>query len=143
MPEELVPRVEALEHTADAGIVVYARTLAELFELAARGMCALMVDPESVDEREMWAVDVEGSDLPALLAAWLEELLFLTDVRGAVFHSFHVESIEANRVCGLISGERLDPRRHPLGVGVKAVTHHGLEVCPVAGGYRARILFDI
>ncbi len=143
MPEELVPHIEPLEHTADAGIVVYARTLTELFELAAHGMCALIVEPDSVEESETWPIAAQGSDLPALLAAWLAELLFLTDARGAVFHSFQVDSIEANRARGSVRGERLDPGRHAMGVGVKAVTHHGLEVSPVAGGYRARVLFDI
>ncbi len=143
MPQELVPRVEALEHTADAGIVVYARTLPELFELAARGMCALMVEPDSVQEREAWRVAAEGGDLAALLAAWLEELLFLADVRCACFHSFLVESVEGHQMRASVRGERLDPARHALGVGVKAVTHHGLEVCAVTGGYRARVLFDI
>lgn len=143
MAEEIAPRVEPLEHTADAGIIVHARTLPELFELAARGMYALIVDPDTVHERGTWPVAARGHDLPALLAAWLAELLFLTDARGVAFRSFLVDSIEGGAIQARVRGERLDPKRHAMRVGVKAVTHHGLDVSEVPGGYRARILFDI
>ncbi len=143
MPEELTPRFEPLEHTADAGVVAYGRTLPEVFEQAACGLYALIVDAESVQERERWEVSAAAPDLPGLLAGWLAELLFLTDTQGAVFRSFQVVSVQDGRVRGQARGERLDPGRHQLGVGVKAVTHHRLGVSPVPGGFRATVLFDI
>ncbi len=86
---------------------------------------------------------VEADGPEALLVAWLEELLFLTDARGLLFRSFEVDAVEEGRAAGRARGEQVDRERHALGVGVKAVTRHLLEVSPVPGGYRARVLFDI
>lgn len=143
MGTSLLPRFEPLEHTADAGVVAYGRSLAETFEQAARGMYALMVDLETVNERETVAVAVEGDGVEALLVAWLSELLYLTDVRGLLFRSFDVDEVTEQQAAGRARGEPVDRGRHILGVGVKAVTRHLLEVTPVEGGYRARVLFDI
>ena len=44
---------------------------------------------------------------------------------------------------GELSGERFDLARHGLKILLKAVTYHRLEVRPHAGGWLARVLFDI
>jgi len=143
MPSPLLPRFEPFEHTADAGIVAYGRSLAETFEQAARGMYALMVDLETVRERESVEIAVEAGSVEALLVAWLSELLYLTDVRGLLFRSFQMGEATERRATGRARGEAVDRERHALGVAVKAVTRHLLEVTPIEGGYRARVLFDI
>ncbi|MGB6894339.1 MAG: archease [Dehalococcoidia bacterium] len=137
------PPYELLEHTADAGIVAHGATLAEAFCHAAEGMYSLMVEPESVKERESRQVVVSAEDSEGLLTAWLLELLFLTETEEMVFRRFAIDELGPRELRGRAFGEPLDLSRHRTGVGVKAVTRHLLEVAQEDGGYRVRVLFDI
>ena len=136
------PGFEVLEHTADAGLTARGATLSETFEQAARGMYALMVDLDSVRETEVRYVET-GADSPEdLLVRWLLDLLFLTETERMLFHRFEVE-IADGALRAKAHGEPIDEERHALGVAIKAVTRHLLEVAPEDGGFRARVLFDI
>ena len=138
-------RYELLDHTADVGLDARGATLADVFAQAAEGMYALSVEPAGVREVEQRTVEVAAEDRERLLVAWLLELLFLTESEGLVFGRFEVEGEGEGetRLRGRAWGEPLDPDRHELGVAVKAVTYHLLEVAAVDGGYRARVIFDI
>jgi SHS2 domain-containing protein len=137
------PPFEILEHTADAGIVAHARSLEELFANAAAGMFSLMADLGGVRQTEEREIDVEARDREALLVRWLTELLYYLDAEEMLFSRFDVEEATDTRLRARAYGERIDPRRHRLHFGVKAVTRHMLEVAPEDGGYRAQVLFDI
>ena len=134
---------EILEHTADAGIIARGRTLAAAFAGAAEGMYALMVDPETVSEREEREVVVSASDRESLLVQWLLELLFLTETEGLLFRRFEVSVAGETSLKARACGERFNADRHPTGVAVKAVAHHLLSVAESDGGYRVQVLFDI
>ena len=136
-------RYELLEHTADAGVVAHGGTLAEAFVGAAEGMYALMVDLDTVREREQRSIEVSSQDREGVLVAWLLELLFLTETEGLLFRRFEVEMLSGTALRGRAHGEPIDPDRHALGVAVKAVTYHLLEVAEEDGGYRVRAIFDI
>ena len=137
------PPFEIMEHTADAGIVAHARSLEELFANAAAGMFSLMADLGGVRQIEQREIEVEARDREALLVRWLTELLYYLDAEEMLFSRFEVEEATDTRLRARAFGERIDPRRHSLHFGVKAVTRHMLEVAPEDSGYRARILFDI
>ena len=82
-------------------------------------------------------VDIDASDPPALLAAWLDELLFLADAEQLVPESAEV-SVSGSRVTGLIRARRGEPR--PL---VKAVTLHRLRFGKRDGVWRGRVVLDV
>ncbi len=128
------PPFEILEHTADVGIVAHGGSLAELFANAAAGMFAVMADLEGVRQTEERQIEVEGRDRERLMVRWLTELLF---------SRFVVEEVSETRLRARAFGERIDPERHRLHFGVKAVTRHMLEVAPEEDDYRAQVLFDI
>src|SRR3990170_3470346 len=138
------PRHEPFEHTAEAGIIARGATLAEAFANAAEGMYALMLDLDSVEEREMREVAPEGESLEGLLIDWLLELVFMTETQDLVFRRFEVEELSETRLRGRAWGERFDPERHRTNnVMVKAVTRHLLQIEREDGGYRVQVLFDI
>ena len=64
--------LEILEHTGKIGILARGGTRAEAFGEAAKGMFSFMVSLDAVDEREVRRVEAEGSDIEALLVAWLD-----------------------------------------------------------------------
>jgi len=132
-----------LDHTADVGLEAEGATLAEAFANAATGMYSIMVHLDRVSERVQRPVEVEAEDAEGLLTAWLLELLFITELEGLVFRRFDVREASPRHLAAVAHGEPLDPERHPKGAVVKAVTRHGLEVGPIEGGYRVRVILDI
>jgi SHS2 domain-containing protein len=132
-----------LDHTADVGLEAEGATLAEAFANAATGMYSIMVHLDRVSEQVQRPVRVEAEDAEGLLTAWLLELLFITEVEGLVFRRFDVQEASPRHLAAVAYGEPLDPQRHPKGAVVKAVTRHALEVGPIEGGYRVRVILDI
>ncbi len=137
------PPFEILEHTADVGIVVHGASLKELFANAAIGMSTLMADLKGVRRVEERRIDVKARDREGLMVRWLTELLYYLDAEELLFSRFVVDEVSETRLRARAFGERIDPDRHRLHFGVKAVTRHMLEVSSADGGFRAQVLFDI
>ncbi len=137
------PRFEIMEHTADVGIVAHGGSLAELFANAAAGMFAVMADLEGVRQTEERRIEVEARDREGLMVRWLTELLYYLDAEELLLSRFVVDEVSDTNLRARAFGERIDPQRHRLHFGVKAVTRHMLEVAEEDGGYRAQLLFDI
>jgi SHS2 domain-containing protein len=95
-------------------------------------------DRDAVEPVERRSVMAAASDRPALLAAWLEELLFLAESSGFVPFAIERLRLDAQRLEATVAGQTGRPR--PL---VKAVTYHRLEFAPTDRGYRARVVFDV
>jgi len=134
---------EILEHTADAGVLARGRTLADAFAHAAQGMFSIMVNLDGVREIEQRSISVAGHDWPSLLVAWLSELLYYSDVESLLFKRFEINDFRSYALRAVAFGEPVDRQRHELGTGVKAVTHHMLEVEEGPEGCRVQVLLDI
>ncbi|HXV76983.1 MAG TPA: archease [Candidatus Polarisedimenticolaceae bacterium] len=134
---------ELFEHTADLGLRVRARDLAGLFRDAARGLFAMIVEPEPagapVGERS-FALSAARYD--HLLVDWLGELLCLFDSERLVAGDFRVEldgpKLTASAAIYDVAGGRFHVLRE-----VKAITYHGLKVEPLDGGWLAELIVDI
>ncbi len=137
------PPFEILEQNADVGIVVHGASLKELFANAATGMSTLMADLKGVRRLEERRIDVKARDREGLMVHWLTELLYYLDAEELLFSRFVVDEVSETRLRARAFGERIDPHRHRLHFGVKAVTRHMLEVSSDDDGYRAQVLFDI
>ncbi|MBV9282024.1 MAG: archease, partial [Chloroflexi bacterium] len=85
--------VEALDHTADVGLVVRADAPDVAFAAVAEAMVDIMVNREQVEEAESWQVEVEADGWEDLLVTWLEEVLYRFELEGLVPHSCHVDEI--------------------------------------------------
>ncbi|HSI98397.1 MAG TPA: archease [Gaiellaceae bacterium] len=116
-----------LELEADSAEGVLTEALAAFSELAGAGTGAPI-------ER---TVDLEASDPPALLAAWLDELLFLADVEQLLPEAANI-TVSGSRVTGRLHLRYGDPR--PL---VKAATLHRLRFRPENGVWRGRVVLDV
>ncbi len=139
---------ELIDHTADVGLVGYGRTPAEAFASAGAGLFDLMVGVAGVRETTSRRIEVAGLDPADLLVAWLNELLYVFEVDGLVFARFDVELHDGNRrLVATGHGERFDPSRHAVRLGVKAATYHQAAVEPADGDpdrrWRARVILDV
>lgn len=124
-----------VEHTAELEVELEAESAEGVLAEALRVFAELAGSGEgkAVERR----VELSASDLPALLAAWLDELLFLADAEGLLPESAEVE-VDGTSVQGTLRARRGEPR--PL---VKAVTLHRLRFGPENGVWRGRVVLDV
>jgi SHS2 domain-containing protein len=83
-------------------------------------------------------VRITAPDRAALLAAWMEELVYLAETDGFIPHRIERLELAPENLEALVGGERSVPQSL-----IKAVTYHRLEMEPVDGGWRARVILDV
>jgi len=140
-------RFEFLEHTADAYVAAYGKTLEEAFENAALATFEVMTDTEKVKPNIEDTVEVEAQDEYALLYNWLEELLIRFETTENLYSRFHVLNIEKTpsgfKLKAKIWGEQFSPGKHLQKVGIKAVTYHLMEIVKTPRKVTVKFLLDI
>ena len=134
---------EIIDHTADIAIKAYGKNLAEAFENAAKGMFDIITDKSEIESVGQYVIELEAPDLEQLLVDWLSDLLFINTSQNLVFGFFKVELDEKKKkLSAKIFGEKYNISKHKVGVEIKAVTYHMLEVRNKRP-YHVQILFDI
>jgi SHS2 domain-containing protein len=134
---------ELTEHTADLGIRAWGPTREDVFEQAALALAALICDPATVAPREDQRVVLTAETDDLLLAAWLNELLFIFESRRFVFAGFVVDEVGGGRLWARARGEKQDDARHEVKATVKAATYHGLELKRDDGGWQGAVVLDV
>lgn len=139
---------EELEHTADWTARVWGEDVSALFEHAAMALFELQGADLAAEPSVEDQITCDGIDLETLLVAWLNELLFASEMAGALFTRFqvHIAQAEAGtdgdepewRLRSQVQGV---PGRGHL-AHVKAVTYYNLSVDQTAAGWEATVTFD-
>ncbi|KPJ62192.1 hypothetical protein AMK68_05185 [candidate division KD3-62 bacterium DG_56] len=137
------PIFRDIEHTADKALEARGEDLPHLFESAAYGMFDVMVDLNTVRPARQWRIELDAESLEELFAAWLKELLFVSEVDEAVPCEFDVKELGEWHVRADVRGGPLGPEAVRRGAQVKAVTYHNLLVEREDDGWRALVTFDV
>lgn len=130
------------DHTGDVRFRIEARTLPELFAEAGCALGELMVDEGEASKSVPDDGDVvvaRASDRNALLAQWLNELIFQSETKKKVYTDVRVERLTDQEIRATIRG--IEPTH--LRTAVKAATLHGLAIERVPGGYVATVVLDV
>jgi SHS2 domain-containing protein len=122
-------------HTAELEVELHAGSPEGVLVEALRAFAELVGpgDGEAVER----PVDLSAPDLPALLAAWLDELVFLADTEQLVPEGAEL-TVAGTRLTGVLRARTGAPR--PL---VKAVTLHRLRLRPEDGAWQGRVVLDV
>jgi SHS2 domain-containing protein len=134
---------EVINHTADVGIIAYGADIEELFSNAALALFSLIIEPESIKEKLHLDLEVSSEDIDSLLVEWLNELIYLFDVKHVLFNHFDIKSLTHNGLTATCYGEDFDPMKHKIKVGVKAATYHMLELDRSDDGFKAQVILDV
>jgi SHS2 domain-containing protein len=134
-------RFQFIEHTADMGLIAYGRTLAEAFANAAYGMFSIITELRAVKEIESRRLELHEDDLEALLFGWLNSLIYFFDVEMLLFKRFDISELGEKQLKAICYGEKYDPSRHQLKIGVKSATYHMLKVDKEKS--QVRVIFDV
>ena len=127
---------EWVDHTSELELRVRAPSAEAAVAEATAALGELLGEADGPDVARPLAV--EAGDAAGLLAAWLEELVFLAED----------EALIAHRARGLVlapaalRGEVLAARGRPSHL-VKAVTYHRLALEPGEDGWRAAVVLDV
>ena len=123
------------EHTSELELELESDTVEGVFQEATRAFGDLVgVGTGEPVER---AISLRASDPGALLAAWLDELVFLADSESVVPEAATIH-IDGSALSGTLRGRRGTPR--PI---VKGVTLHRLCLRPENGGWSGRVVLDV
>ena len=134
------------DHTGDIGVRLAAPSLDALFADAALAFTETMLDPARAEATSPYRVDIASATLDSLLVDWLDELLYLFEVRNLLVARTDVrvrETASGWSLEGLIGADTFDARRHPIKVLVKGVTYHQLEIRRTPEGWQTTVIFDI
>ena len=135
--------LDYIDHTGDAGILLRAENLRQLFERAAWGMFSVLTNVAEIRLVEETRIQAGANDLPALMLAWLSELNYRHVTEHRLFGKFEVSVISDQIVFAEVSGETINPDRHTIFTEIKAVTFHGLRLEKSDNGWEAQIIFDL
>lgn len=134
-------RFELIDHTADIGLVAYGKSLAEAFANAAYGLFSIIAELRAVKEVESRALELSEDDPESLLFEWLNSLIYLFDVELLLFKRFEIANFDGKRLRATCYGEKYDPSRHRLKLGVKSATYHMLKVDKEKN--QVQVIFDV
>ena len=121
-------RFRLIEHTADTGLITSGKTLPEAFANAAYGMFSIMADLRKVRAVEARIVEVKEEDAESLLFEWLNSLLYFFDAEMLLLKRFDIMEFDGRKMRAMCFGEKFDPSRHEIKIGVKSATYHALKV---------------
>lgn len=132
-------RFRLIDHTADTGLVAYGNSLAEAFANAAYGLFSIITEIGRVREVESRPVAISAQDAEGLLFSWLNDLIYIFEVEYFLFKRFDISEFSEHDLKATGWGERYDPSRHQLKLGVKSATYHLLKV----EKDRVQVIFDV
>jgi SHS2 domain-containing protein len=124
-----------VDHVGELELAIHAPSREAVL---AEGACALGELLGGGGDGETREVAVEGAELASLLAAWLEELVFLAETDGFVPAAVRAVEIDERGARGIVEGRRGSPPHL-----VKAVTYHRLAFEPEGDGWYARAVLDV
>ena len=139
-------KFEIIEHTADIGIEAFGKDKKEVFINIAKGMFEIIAGKNINSKGNfLYKINITAENLEDLLIAWLNELLYLSEVKLVIFNKFEIEELSDNHIKSGIEGIKISPEVHKIKKEIKAVTYHGLEFKKDEGSglWRARVIFDI
>ena len=127
------------EHVGELELAIEAPSERDVFADATLAFRELLADEDGPrGEAQSHDVGASGHDRAALLAEYLEELIFLAETEGFVPSELERLELADDALHARVSGERGNPPHL-----VKAVTRHRLAFEPAQHGWRANLLLDV
>lgn len=134
--------------TADVAFEATGKDLEEVFTSAAEATTHVMIEePERIERLQKVDVRLFNEEADMLLFNFLGELIYYKDAKKLLLRVDEIRITAAGNsgysLEATLSGEELDPKKHPLGADVKAVTLHMFDLERTGEGWRATAILDI
>jgi SHS2 domain-containing protein len=136
-------RYRQFDHAGDLGLEIFAPDRATLYENAALTLYDILTDFKQIKAVSPLDIQVTGANSEELLVAWLAELNFYTQSDFWLFCTFEILELADTHLSARVWGEKIDPKRHPVQLEIKAITYHQLHIIQQPEGFQARLILDI
>ncbi|SDR08398.1 archease [Natronobacterium texcoconense] len=136
---------ELRDHTADIAVEATGETLEDVFAAVADGLAAASCETMPDDGDGRFSVSVTAERREALLFDYLDELVYLRDVRNELPVEHRVESIDESDGgdWSLEASARGIPLTEITAREIKAVTYSEMRLERVDDGWEAYVVFDV
>ncbi|AFZ73816.1 archease [Natronobacterium gregoryi] len=135
---------ELRKHTADVAVEATGNTLEDVFAAVADGLAAASCETIP-DDGDRFSVSVTAESREALLFDYLDELVYLRDVRNELPVDHAVAAIDeaANGSLSLEAHARGVPLTEITAREIKAVTYSEMRLERTDDGWEAYVVFDV
>jgi SHS2 domain-containing protein len=129
-----------IDHTSELELRVEAASDSAVLQDATSALAELLRGDEKAAEGEAVTreVTVDADDRAQLLAAWLDELVFLAETEAVIPESVSFETLDERGLRAQVVGRRGEPPHL-----VKAVTYHRLTFDRTGSGWTATVVLDV
>ena|SRR5262245_157797 len=134
---------EHFEAEGEVRVRAWAPDRARAFALAACGVFALLVEPDTVADRERREVRAQGATPEALLLNWITEGLYVQEIEGFAVRRVEVTTCSDTLVHGFLHGEPLAHERHHAAALPRAPTPRRAAVLEADGRFEATLVVRI
>jgi len=136
-------KIRFIDHTGDIGVVIFGKSLPELFQHAAESFFFIVTEPKTIHEVESRSFSLDAPGLEELLVSWLNEFLYLFETQGLLFRRFEIKNLSKEHLEATAWGEKYVEGKHPIKRIIKAVTFHQLMIAEKNGRWQTQIIFDL
>jgi SHS2 domain-containing protein len=128
-----------VEHVGEVEVSLRAPDLPALFAEAALALAELMAAKVEEGPQAGERIEVRGRDPEALLVAFVDELIYRSEMSARLWTRVEIERLTATELAATIAG----PPVSEVAVPVKAATLHGLSIRGTNEGYEASMILDV
>lgn len=135
---------EIIGHTSEVGFKAYGKDIEEAFENAGKATFSIMVDLEKIEPTETVEFGIKSESLKSLLYDFLDELIYIRDVKDMVFSDFIVEIDEKDSGMKSLNCKAKGQKIGEMaGHDVKAVTYSDMEIEKKDGKSMLQVVLDV
>jgi len=131
-----------LEHTADIGFEAFGKSRDEVIATAVTALVSIITDPDKIDTKKNYKIEVTGDDWEQLLVRFLNEVLYIIDGESFLPAKAEVQTGAHHIIQATLYGEKRN-ESHDVRTDVKAITYHQLVFKKTEAGYSIRVFVDI
>ena len=132
-----------LRHTADLRIEIRGKDLKELFQNAGKAFFSVLTDRRKIKKNEKLEVAVTAESAEELLVNWLNELIYVFEVKKMVFGQIKILKLSKTELSAQLKGEKFNPAKHVIIDKPKAATYHLFKIEKSQSNFTAKVVFDL
>jgi SHS2 domain-containing protein len=139
MAEDYREKFKILPHTADLKVKIFGKKKEELYQNALLAMSCVLEPETEKNKRIERKVRVKSPNEELLLADFLSEALYLSQVNKEVYNKIKLSKLTPKLIEGVLIGQKVIR----FGEDIKGVTYHNLKIAKKGPKWEATVLFDV
>ena len=134
-------KYEFLDHTADAKIRAYGKTMEEAFCNIAYALTEIIMGKQKIKAAQEKKITVEGNDLNSLLYEFIDNILYLLDADQFVIGKIDQLQIQGTKLSAIVHGDTAS--KYKSESHVKAATYAEMRIDEKPGKVMIQTVVDL